>query len=63
MTRKDFELIAATLRRLGEDNALCFDSTDDRDTIARVFANELSHTNPNFNRDRFIKAALPERTA
>ena len=59
MTRKDFEVIAATLRCLCEDSALCFDQVRDQEAIATQFANELAHTNPNFNHDKFVEAALP----
>lgn len=51
MTRKDFELIAATLKaqRDHTPNLIV-------DTLARDFADVLRATNPQFNRDKFIRA-------
>ena len=65
MTKKDFELIASILRNLGEfegviGSGLHFDSSVDRVAIAEWFANELAHTNPLFDREKFIKACLPQ---
>jgi hypothetical protein len=54
MTRKDFELIAATIRNL--DNA---DHLNKR-IIAERFANSLECSNPRFNRERFVTAATKE---
>lgn len=52
MTRKDFELIAATLnsqrRKLYNTDAL--------DMLARDFADRLKATNKQFNRDKFLRA-------
>ena len=53
MTRKDFVLIARVIRNSSEvidEMAL--------EALAENFANELSGTNPNFNRDRFLSACL-----
>jgi len=49
MTRKDFELIARTIRELPL-------SAVSRRKVAVAFADELRSTNSNFDRDRFIKA-------
>ena len=51
MTRKDFELIARVLKN--SDEVL-----DDyaREALADMFTAELVATNPNFDRDRFLKA-------
>lgn len=46
MTRKDFELIASTLKASAAN-----------ELVVKAFANTLAHTNPRFNRDRFIEAA------
>jgi hypothetical protein len=50
MSRKDFELIARTIResatRANVSNGV----------IAREFADALATTNPNFDRARFLKA-------
>lgn len=51
MTRKDFELIAQTLRYADE----IVDETA-MEALADVFANALSNTNPNFDRARFLTA-------
>ena len=49
MTRKDFRAIAETIKNLdvNERNRL---------HIANSFANMLKHTNPRFDRERFLKA-------
>jgi hypothetical protein len=50
MTRKDFELIASTLKGYGDaDKGLI-------DALARSFADALRTTNKQFNRDKFIRA-------
>lgn len=49
MSRKDFNLIASTI-------AECELTYEQRDSLAREFANKLASTNPNFNRSRFIAA-------
>lgn len=52
MSRKDFELIAATLK-------LAFDNTgtaDDRYNVCVEMAAVLGSTNPRFDRDRFLQA-------
>jgi hypothetical protein len=50
MTRRDFEVIAATISQLYlGDEAL-------RAHIAGVFADNLYMTNPRFDRERFLKA-------
>lgn len=53
MTRKDFELIASTVLAL---DARLFDAQQ-KQVIAADFACKLSHTNPRFDRERFIRAA------
>jgi hypothetical protein len=49
MTRKDFVLIAATIKALAI-------SPEDRVLVAEDFAYALGNTNPNFNRGRFLTA-------
>jgi len=51
MTRKDFNLIAKTIRLLDVDAAT-------RAHVARVFAASLSTTNPGFDRERFVAATV-----
>ena len=48
MTRKDFELIAGILAKHKADEA-----------IVNAFAVELADTNPRFDKQRFIEAAMP----
>lgn len=48
MTRKDFELIARTIKLLPDGPA--------RRETARLFADALTNTNPRFNRLRFLHA-------
>lgn len=50
MTRKDFVLIADTLRDLPLGH-------DDQAATVAVFAAALASTNPRFDRQRFIDAA------
>lgn len=49
MTRKHFELIA----RILDESDL---SPDEHEHISSRFADELEHLNPNFDRERFLKA-------
>jgi hypothetical protein len=52
MTRKDFELIASTMKTARE-------YADDRqaiDALSRDFADRLKATNKQFNRDKFLHA-------
>lgn len=49
MTRKDFELIATTIKALKV-------SKKARASIAQEFAQALATTNPRFDLDRFVKA-------
>ena len=53
MSRKDFELIAQTIKSLRYEPA-CESNT--LDMIAREFARNLITTNSRFNADRFIRA-------
>jgi hypothetical protein len=55
MTRKDYELIAATIRDLPVD-------AETREVTARRFAHELYGTNPRFNPDRFVRVATGQAT-
>jgi hypothetical protein len=62
MTRKDFELIAGTLKELREEleNNLDNGGNDliDIKGVAFRFSEVLSSTNPNFKRERFLSACL-----
>lgn len=53
MTKKDFELIAGVLRRADTCTAKIVDARE----VALMFADALQHTNPRFDRERFIAAA------
>ena len=52
MTRKDFQLIADVLQEV--EGPIC--STETRDQIATAFARALRTTNPQFDRERFLRA-------
>jgi hypothetical protein len=52
MRRAHFELIAQTIY------GLTFLSQEQRDLVARDFADVLSSTNDNFDRDRFVSATV-----
>jgi hypothetical protein len=54
MTRKDFELIAATIK--AQRCANLFATADAIDALAFDFADRLKGTNQQFNRDRFLRA-------
>ena len=60
MTKKDFELIAGTIRdlRLADDTIEPPRQISEvhRQFVARRFANDLRATNPLFDRARFLKA-------
>lgn len=61
MTRKDFEMIAGVIRRVGtgdhpEDWTAC------KGRIALELAETLKSTNPRFNAERFVRACLGEPT-
>lgn len=55
MSRKDYELIARTIKMLYGDLAKA-----DRDLVANRFAEALVGTNPLFNRKRFLAACGTE---
>ena len=54
MTTKDFEFLARTLY-------MCVAAGEMKEMTVRVIASELDKQYPNFNRDRFEDAALPQR--
>jgi len=58
MTRKDFQLIAETVRGL-DTFSYQYDGCDmpsSRWQAANAFADKLASTNPNFDRERFLRA-------
>lgn len=55
MTRAHFKLIAETLRECGADDEAQYPVIS-RTGGARNFASALARTNPNFDRDRFLRA-------
>lgn len=64
MTKRDFELIAKTVLKIGADGALCMDNASDRVALAEQFAIAIATTNPRFDSQRFIAAATtPEDLA
>lgn len=56
MTRQHFALIADVLKDSLQHNACGEDQRAMCDTIAHNMASALRTTNPNFNRERFLKA-------
>lgn len=63
MTRKDFELIAETIRNLGnyeERFGLMF-GEDYVYYVANRFSEALKQTNPRFKPDTFVEACLKEK--
>lgn len=65
MTKKDFELIAATIQKVRAPeepehfvNAEAFDKMT-REIIAGCFADALASQNPRFDRERFLRACVP----
>ena len=54
MTRRDFQLIAATLKSA---RAWCDDDHHDADTLTHALADALAGTNPKFDRARFLSAS------
>ena len=65
MTRRDFELIAGTLKdaRWPADKLGAPTHNGAVDAVARDFAGRLRSTNPNFNRARFLTACGVEADA
>lgn len=61
MTRRDFQLIADTIRRQ-RSGAPHFGplTADQADEVAREFALSLKGTNPNFDPSRFLAACAPQ---
>lgn len=55
MTRKDFELIAETIREYNSLPKLQRNMT----SIEQMFASKLKSTNPRFDSGRFLTACLP----
>lgn len=53
MTRQHFALIAETIAGLEDSHVI---GEREREFIAARFASQLSNTNPNFNRARFLRA-------
>lgn len=53
MTRRDFELIAETVKGLTLEGS---EPNEERRHVAESFAARLDDTNPRFDRARFLKA-------
>jgi hypothetical protein len=56
MTRKDVELIAATIKAARCDTPYRQDRIDALNDLTRDFADRLKATNQQFNRDKFLRA-------
>lgn len=62
MTRKDFELIAETIRNLSYPSMRGGPiDRNDLKFIAESFAQSLKQTNPRFKPDTFVEACLKEK--
>jgi hypothetical protein len=59
MTKAHFEMLANLINNV--PTSLCMDNENDRQALAKYFANELWATNPNFNCDRFLSACNKEK--
>lgn len=59
MTRKDFELLARTLRNLKFAGSVT-EQRIERRYIAQEFMAALAEAYPSFNRERFMAAAMRE---
>lgn len=53
MTRKDFQFIADVIKAMPSHSVSL---RAQRESCARAFADALPATNPNFNKERFLKA-------
>lgn len=67
MTRKDFNLIAQTIKMLPSSDHKGIDTVR-FDALCSQFADALSSTNPRFDRERFIAACngretMPEKVS
>lgn len=56
MTRKDFQLVADVIARLSADFNNGGEDTVSLSLVAEEMADALATTNPNFDRERFLKA-------
>ena len=59
MTHQHYRAIAAIIRQMSTTRHMIW-TTQDAERVAVHFANELSATNPNFNRARFLAACQPQ---
>jgi hypothetical protein len=57
MTRQHFQLIADVLREWSQG----YDQAEEAKVVAELFADQLTTTNPSFDRDRFIDVATGVR--
>ena len=62
MTRKDFQLIADTIRAAFDPygSGLPPETTTSKSRVVTAFAHALREANPRFNADRFIQACNKE---
>ena len=61
MTRKDYVLIAATLRRIASEipTERSMSAADYHEQVCAALADRLRMENPNFDHARFMRAAMP----
>jgi hypothetical protein len=60
MTRKDFEIIADVISKLGLKNSSVKEFRDAHEVVKHKFANRLALINPRFNKEKFFKACDKE---
>lgn len=60
-SKKDFEAIAAILKRTA--NTYCCDGADAVEEITEALADYFRTGNPAFDRERFLKACAPDSPA
>lgn len=62
MTKKDYELLAATLRIIAKEaeHHSGHAVPDFAELLPQIFAGQLAGTSPRFYRERFLRACQPE---
>lgn len=56
MSRKDYILIAAALKQALDEGLIEYNASRETMSVAHIMADKLRHTNPRFDRERFLKA-------
>ena len=56
MTKKDYILIAQTLKEVFDENAYCLDTDSDKLSVVQYFIRSLKNENGKFDSVKFAKA-------